>query len=192
VAITDESFYILDDAFLRGALRVSLVTLEPIGVGLLRGLVSPATAIKFRREVGRKPLDLVSATDAAQRLVSPATLAALLEASATGWQTYPVEIDPKGVSGSVAGYEGLAVTGRCGPIRKELARDARVPGVRPGQVRNAKVGMYFDSNTWDGSDVFMPGDRGTYVLITARVRDVLIARKLRNFAFTASAEFTFA
>lgn len=182
-----DDFYILLADFSKGAVVVSLVELES-GLPYLRGERRPQAPIRFRRETGSRAVDLVKGSDPSYHLLSPAALAVIGANELTGTATYPVEIDPSHITGSVVGYEGLSVVGRCGPIQRDRAR----PGTRLtalGRTVPATLGVYFDPASWDGSDFFMASDSYAFVLVTAKAADSLERAKLTNIRFLPAGEF---
>ena len=185
---TDQGeFFLVFANFTRGALVVSLVDRVP-GEAYLRGDSTPRDPIRFRREEGTKPMDLIQGSDPAYYLLSPAAVAAISSLELSGIRFYPVEIDPKGVSGSVSGYQGMAVIGRCGPIQRHRARDgSRVTAI--GKTVPAKLGVYFERSTWDGSDFFMSSDGYGFVIATLRARSAIEKANLTNFRFMPTADF---
>lgn len=113
-----------------------------------------------------KPSDFVFTTLGTLYLVSPRVLSLFAEIKASGWRQYPVSLRDK-LDAVVAGYAGLAVTGRCGPALS--SRSMRVEMTMPGGVFPIWKGMYFDEASWDGSDVFtFPGT--AMVVVVERVR----------------------
>ena len=133
-------------------------------------------------------MDLIQGSDPAYHLLSSATVATISSLELSGTKLYPVEIDPEGISGSVSGYQGMAVIGRCGPIQQHRARDgSRVTAI--GKTVPAKLGVYFERSTWDGSDFFMPSDSYGFVIATLRARDAIEKANLTNFRFMRTADF---
>ncbi len=133
-------------------------------------------------------MDLIRGSSTEFRLLSPSAQGVLKDGGFSGWSTYPVEIDPNGIRGSVEGYVGLAVTGRCGRIQKELARqELRVNPA--GRTVLRPVGMYFTPETWDGSDIFMSEDGNGFIFVTDRVRKALTTARLTNMDFTPMSEY---
>jgi hypothetical protein len=170
-------FYLLGEGFIRGALRV-----EPVGNlrsphELTRAERRPRRPVRFRRDEGSRPKDLIGATWASLCLVSDRVIAALEGFS--GWTTYPVEITGRDDK-PLPGYHGLAISGRCGPIDNSLTPKQMVPPAVPGgEAVEGRIGMLFEQGTWDGSDLFCTAT-GSAVHMTEPVRDALVAAKLTN------------
>ncbi len=149
--------------------------------GLLRGSWVPREPIPFRPNVGSVPSDLIMGGAIETWLIS-AKFRSVLEAGGfTGWSTYPVA--PRGRRGvSLDGYSGLSITGRAGLPRWEQSQPFVTQYVPNGPPVPCVRGIYFDADTWDGSDMFLLGDYG-YRIVTANVRNALVAAKIRNVRF---------
>ena len=157
----------LDSRFFRG--RV------PDGVNpdaLLFGEAEPAGILTLERSEDRVLDEVVWTDDVAVVLMSPRLIDGFKAQSFSGWRTYPahVEANAKGHA-----YFGLSITGRCGRIDHNqgewLNRDDE-----PGRFLR---GLFFDVQSWDGSDFFVP--EGTlYICTRRRVRDYLEAASVKN------------
>ena len=111
-------------------------------------------------------------------------VSSLQEAGISGWSTYPVELFGK--QGEPLGtYHGLIVHGRCGAVDK--SRSVRTTKEFPGGVFPIWRGLYFDEDSWDGSDIFMPSDETGWVFVTTRAKEVF-AECAKNVCFTALAD----
>lgn len=135
---------------------------------LIRGETRPPVPIRCRYVGGRlAPEDFVW-VEPFFCLISERVRSLLLEHKFTGWRTFPVELYDK-FGKLIEGYHGLCVTGRAGPVDISRAPIAVLPSVVPeGEPEIVKQGLYFDENTWDGSDFFCLKDRNDF-LITRRV-----------------------
>ena len=88
------------------------------------------------------------------------------------------------------GYQGLSITGRCGRVEWEKSERVIVPPPVPeGRISAGWRGLYFSPATWDGSDLFVPDDGSTYVIVTAAVRAAIEDARLTNLEFTRLTEF---
>jgi hypothetical protein len=175
------------EAFKRGALRVASV--EPLqkAFEIARADYRPPEPIEYVRDEGHTPYDLIGTTDAEITLVSEKFRDVLHEEGFTGWTTFPVLIRLPDES-DLQGYEGLAVTGRCGPIDDRLSEEViqprPVPGGRPGP---ALRGLCFEPDSWDGSDIFSPeGYAGSFVV--ERVKRALERAAVKNVVFERLSE----
>lgn len=154
---------------------------------ILRGEITPQYPIVLDYSMGGKPRDVIGTGMVHIKAFADRAIETLREGGFTGWTTYPVEIYGKNKE-RIEGYQGFAVTGRCGPIDDSKSplesREPRVPGGRRVQRR---VGMYFDPQTWDGSDIFMAEQWGC-VFVVERVKLTLEKIKVKNFSFTRLTE----
>jgi hypothetical protein len=132
---------------------------------LLRGQWLPDQPLLAIPSLGSRLGDLVGTGWAGLYLASSTFQAALKRFS--GWKTYA--IDPVGTAERLKGFDGLAITGRFGPI-DEIWEDPAISG---------RFGMYVDPETWDGSDVFIAGNR-TGIYVIEAVADALAERELTN------------
>jgi len=148
----------------------------------------PRSPIVFRRDSGSRAYDYVTTTYAILQLVSQRFIDVLREGGFTGWSTYPVEV--YGKHGElIPGYHGLAITGRCGPIDDSMSELIWCEPVQPGKTKHYQrlLGLYFDPESWDGSDLFCP--EGTArVIVRDVVKDALEAVKITNVDFTSITE----
>ena len=115
--------------------------------------------------------DQIGAVAVAERVVD-----LLEEQGFSGWATYPVAVsDEEGQL--IPGYFGLSVTGRCGPIDYHRGRLIEIDSPIPRYL-----GLYFDPDSWDGSDLFF-ADRGR-PFVVAEVKEALERAGVRNLTFT--------
>jgi hypothetical protein len=179
VAFDYGRFFSLGEAFTPNAVRVRSVAVIPDPFALTRAEASPEEPIRFVHDEGRYFNDLVGTTYAVIDLLSDQAIRVLREGAFTGWTTYPVEIrDARG--DLITGYRGLAVTGRCGAIQDSLSPiEVLPPPVPTGKALPHRIGLLFDPETWDRSDVFTPNGTG-FVVVAQAVRDAIVAAKLTN------------
>ena len=182
-----DRFYRVGEGFRRSAVRVKPRARGVDAYALTRGELRPRRALVFDHAEGTKLFDLIGTTLAVIRIVSDRFVAALEGFS--GWRTFPVELhDAKG--DVVDGYHGLSATGRSGTIDDALSPVEVLPPAAPGgSALPHLVGLRFDPDTWDGSDVFAPAGMG-FVFVTADVRDALVAAKVTNVDLERITEIT--
>ena len=178
------SFYALKEPFRSGALRVRLSdsSFEDGDLDLLLGTVRPDIPIVFDRSSGRKVFDCVYTTFVTLVLVSNRVVDLFARNEFTGWSVYPVEI--YGHKGErLLGYHGLSVTGRAGPLDSSLSEPWMFPAPTPqGKPHKGLKGLYFQPETWDGSDIFCP--EGTaYKVVTERVKKAIEQNEITNVYF---------
>jgi hypothetical protein len=169
-------FFVLQEGFLRGALRVAPVGKVREPGALTRGERTARKPVRFKPDEGSRPLDLVGATWPVLTIVSRHVISVLESERFAGWATYPIELD--GVDADA--YHGLAVHGRCGEIDNSLTPKTMLPPPVPeGEAVPGRIGLLFEHGSWHGSDLFCSSE-GTAIFVT---RDVLIAAKVKNLHF---------
>lgn len=154
---------------------------------LMRAEALPSEPVVFEYSCGGKPRDIIGTGHAVLELFSDRAIGILRNEGFTGWTTYPVEVYGK-KDERVEGYHGFAVTGRCGPIDNSLSRQIVVPPPVPeGQPVPGWQGLYFDSETWDGSDVFTQPSGG-WIFVVECVKKALNRAKIKNLYFERLSE----
>jgi hypothetical protein len=127
------------------------------------------------------PEDVVWTGFAAPVIVSNRVISLFLTERFDGWDTYEVALSGK--SGEqIAGYCGLVVHGRCGLIDNSLS--TKFEKTMPGGVFSSWRGLYFDPETWDGSDMFMPEGGSGWIFVVGAVKDAFEKAKVKNVVFT--------
>ena|SRR6266849_4652947 len=138
------------------------------GFEIARSEAALPSAVEFVRGSGECRADIIGTGFASLYLISTRLVEGLNAERISGWRATPVRFED-GTAPDGA-FHALSVTGRCGPIRYELSEV--VEKQRGGNLTRWWKGAYFDSETWDGSDIFTPVDVGT-VFLTSRVRELL-------------------
>lgn len=134
----------------------------------------------YRREMGTKPMDFMRASDLTV-LIRDRVVSLLADQQITGWRTYPVEAYGVG-DRALPDYHGLVVTGRAMIDDERSERRILPPPVPEGQPHEAWMGLYFEPQSWDGSDLFLlTGSQA--IVATARVKEVLEAAAVSDVAF---------
>jgi hypothetical protein len=166
--------FIVSPAGTGGVMHFNLAGEKLDSLAVLRGQAEAPAPLRFDRVDGRTPADMMETTSIFIWLVSAVLVDCLRSCGATGWGTIPAVLrDGQRV---INGYHVLTVSGRAGPTDRSIARDARSDEY---PLDGARVGVYFDPSSWDGTDVFMTADTA-HVLVTERVKKALVARRLRN------------
>jgi hypothetical protein len=187
-----EDIYKLGEGFGRGAVRVRTspewqLPVRDFDIAVARGERRPETALRLEQYEGTKWFDFVGTQRAALRLVSERLLRAFEQAGLRGWEGLPIQLlDRSGKM--VDGYRLLVIVGRCGPI--DNARSVQVDKIVAGNKSVAKVwqGLYFDEKTWDGSDLFSPGDTAL-MFATSAVKQTLEREKATNISVGSLVDF---
>jgi hypothetical protein len=120
-------FFALEEAHTRGAFRVHALGEVPDPQALTRGELVPKHPIHFHHDQGGRLYDYIGTTWAVLDLVSDRVISVLRDNEFTGWSTYPIEVYDRD-GHSIAGYHGLAATGRSGPIDVSLVMDVPPAG----------------------------------------------------------------
>lgn len=165
-------FYLMASAHARGALHLDTAdSIDDDEWALAQGLLQPRTPLVFHAVEGSRPTDFIGTTYPAIVLVSDRVVRTLKESRFTGWKTYSVKAhDAK--RKVLSGYQGLAVTGRCGPIDEARAERAILKPPPGGQAIVGRRGFPLDLDTWDGSDLFMP-EGTTLIVVVEPVKKAL-------------------
>jgi hypothetical protein len=148
---------------------------------LTRGEFSVDEPVVFRWSQGEDaPIDVIPSELVAPIIVHERVVELLRAGGFRGWRPYRVCIFGRdGVE--IPGYAGLSIIGRSGPI--DPSRSRTVMKQYPRGEFPMKVGMYFDPETWDGSDLFIPGARNTHVFVVEAVKRALEAGGVRGFRY---------
>jgi hypothetical protein len=160
--------YLLKEPRASGLFRAS--PLAPLNyLALLRGEVVPKGTIPFAWISGTDiPCDVVFTDAVFPVLLSTRGRTALR--SIKGWTSYPVSLkDPSGRA--LKDFHLLTVHGRCGRI--DLNKSTPVEQTYPRGVFKEYRGIFFDENTWDRSDLFMPKNRVGYVLASEMAKEAI-------------------
>lgn len=179
-----------------GGFRVATRDRLPDPFGLLRAEWLPREPIEFKYDMGGKIYDVIATTYGILLLLNDRVLNVLRDEGVTGWTTYPVTVtDKKEVQ--IEGYHGFAVTGRCGCLddtRRQLIW--KPPHRADLPAYQVWKGLYFDEETWDGSDIFCPMGTGdipprkcAMLLVVERVKHALEKARVTNARFGPVSEF---
>ena len=186
VQLDFDHMHLLKNDFRHGALHVRLAADIADPYAVARGEQRPSATLTFKRSSGTNAEDLIGTELPPLRLVSSRTINLLRRERASGWDSYPVRILGKGGE-ALNGYELLVVTGRSGPI--DNSKSVKVWKIPPpsGKPHEVWKGLYFDDESWDGSDVFSPGET-THVIVTDRIRQAFEDAKITNVSFSPLTE----
>jgi hypothetical protein len=155
---------------------------------VLRGQDAVSSPLRFEVVSGGEQSDFVSCSLVALRPISTRFVEAIERAQLSGWFTYPVVLEHKGIP--LRGYFGLGVNGMCGPIDPAKARIVEMPPKAPGGVPLfAATGIVLDRATWDGSDFFVPQNTSV-ICLTPRAADAL--KQLSGVRLTPLEEYVLA
>jgi hypothetical protein len=87
----------------------------------------------------------------------------------------------------VEDYKLLVVTGRAGGIQND--RSSKLWKMPPpgGNPYEAWKGIYFDENSWDGSDMFCLGETA-HIVVVERLKQALTREGVTNIEFVPLAD----
>jgi hypothetical protein len=171
--------FVLDEAFTRGAARAdfdsSTEDIDKWAVGTC------TRTIMLKRCSGNKLYDLVGTTYSGFYLLSRRAVSMLEREKVIGWRACSVRFKDE-QDALIDGYSAIGIIGRCGYL--DNTRSQKVTRLSPEADSSITswIGMYFDEETWDGSDLFRP--RGTMLtLATARAKELLEQMLVTNVRF---------
>lgn len=143
--------------------------------------------IEFKWLSGSNECDLISCGSAFTYLISDKFLDVLRNYNFSGWDIFPVKVFDKNKN-ILRGYNGLSIIGRSGEINNNLSIKKRIESKSSNQKGyESYFGKFFDLNSWDGSDFFIPN--GTFLIyVTENVRKALEKEELSNIEFKSISE----
>jgi len=187
-SIDFSKFYLLDDPFSNIALRIEMDEFSRYHEKLFTGEITAPKPILMKGYMGGPPKDFLWG-GGNHVCVSKKVIDILESGYFTGWATYPVEVyDRK--DRLLKGYYGLIVKPFVGKwiFQPESIVDKppRVPGAEPWK---AYIGVSFDANLWDGSDICRI--QRTHLIVTQRLYQTLAKEKVTNIELTRMMEAEF-
>jgi len=149
---------------------------------LTRGKWIPRNSVNIEYALGgARPKDIIWTTIDHPIIIISQRIIDLLERERfSGWSTYPVTVYGKSEE-IIEGYFGLRVAGRCGTIEK--GQSLLVQRHTACCTYSVYKGLYFDPETWDGSDFFMTPGREDWIFIGDAVKKVFGRKKIRNIKY---------
>jgi hypothetical protein len=154
---------------------------EPAAINrLVLGEFKPGQVLGFTQFSGDLLTDLVTTGYSRLRLISDRLVQVLRNENISGWSSFPVIIRKKD-GALVDGYQGLSISGRCGPIDNSLSIVQDAPVESPWRGKKVAMGYYFDKTRWDGSELFTPN--GGLLMATERVKQILEKDGATNIRF---------
>ena len=107
----------------------------------------------FKQSTGKNFHDMLDTGWPSLYLISDKMENVLEQNNLTGWKTFPVQvIDKKG--SEVKGYQGLSITGRCGPVDYTKCEIIEKRAFPDAPLVKYYKGLYVGLDKWDGSDFF--------------------------------------
>ncbi len=162
--------FLLDEAFEERAVRAAFCSKDIDFLRLSAGQCPDS--IQMTRHSGSKAFDLVGTTRHGIYLFSPRLQDALRSTKVTGWQPCPVTFFSGRPNEELRQYAAIGITARCGGLDNTRSIRTMTSTTKTGKSVPRWVGIYFDEETWDGSDMFRPV--GTMLtIVTSRVKNLL-------------------
>jgi hypothetical protein len=145
-------------------------------IAVQHAIHDPNPQLKVQETTGSRLYDVLGST-ILLHLISQRLRTALRSAGVTGWDSLSVDTSQ---FQALSGYEVLRVLGRCGQIDDSKSERVILPPPVPrGEVVSGWRGLYFDSPSWDGSDVFGPPRTG-HIFLTEKAAGVIRQMKPSN------------
>ena len=154
---------------------------------LALGEIDPPGELRYEHAGGRRFMDVVNSNSGMLMLLSARLCEAMTPFS--GWRPLPAVI--VATDGSERDdYVVLCVEGRSGPIDDALSERVTLPPPVPGAPGGPGLrGLYFEPDTWDGSDVFAP-EGTTLTFMTQDVSRAIERLKPTNTLIQRLSEIT--
>ena len=183
---TSELFFRLGDPLANPPFRGAAEPHSKLMIGVMRAEVRPPERVRIYQTMGRFLRDFLWAER--YPLIHDRVVDLLSAAGIRGWTTYPVGVSDK--EGKwIAGYHGLAITGRCDTIRLDPEHSELVYKDYPTGRYPEYRGLWFPRDTWDGSDMFMAADKkSNWILVTEQVSRLFKKSKITNCRLTPISE----
>jgi hypothetical protein len=134
--------------------------------------------ITFKIEKGDIWADILFAGWAGLHIVSERTRDVLSEAK--GVDFIPVNILDEKLQDIDVNYYRVQVSGKSGPLVKELSREELSTRFVGGPQFVKRIGLYFTPGSWDGNDFFTPKNT-MQVFVTKKVKELIDRNQLTNF-----------
>jgi hypothetical protein len=134
-------------------------------IELFKGGFTPKETFLMEITEGKTLYDMVGFQDTSNFAISEKFLNLLKKNQISGWKAYEIEI-----KNSNQKYYGIQIIGRCGKL------------ITPSE-RGPYVGLKFDFNSWDKSDLFSP-DGTTVCLCNQKVCDIIKRNGITNIMFS--------
>jgi hypothetical protein len=129
-----------------------------------------STGLSARWKLGpTTPGDFGYVMESSSFIVSGRVLEEWRRLGFTGWSSVPCIVSGRGKR-AFPDFHFLVVTGRCAPV--DFNRGKLVDVQFPYGTLPMREGLFFEADSWDGSDVFMAPNYGA-IFVTDRVRKSL-------------------
>lgn len=189
--MSNREFYIFQETFKGNYFRASTDNLVDIDINSLqRGLLKTESDIVFNHSQGRWVRDYIPTTYSILHLFSDRVLSELNRKSITGFKSIPVTLKNK-KNENIEGYSLFVVTGTCGETYKDESTIRVIPPPTEfGKSMEAYIGLFFNIDSWDGSDIFVPKNSG-FILFTERAKEIFLGLNVSNLTVKKISEMEF-
>ena len=184
-------FYVFRETFKGSYFRARPNNLKDIDINSLqRGLIVPDSDLVFNHSKGNTIKDYIPTTHSILHLFSSRVFSEFKEKSITGFEGIPVSLKNK-KNETIDGYSLLVVTGTCGnTYTVESTIRVIPPPTEFGKPMEAYIGIFFDMDSWDGSDIFIAKNSG-FIFFTERVKDIFLELNIGNLTIKKISEMEF-
>lgn len=179
-------FYVISEKHIRGAINlVPKLPLETDIDQLFRGGIKNIKKVKFMKYNGSKELDVLNSGFPGVFVVSFKVIDLLKFNDVTGWGSIPISIqEMDGLN-----YYLLTILGKSGGIdMKKCKTFLKEPYSPTGKPIEAKKGLFFDLNSWDGSEIFSP-ENSRFIFCTEKVKRLFDKNRISNVIFENITQF---
>jgi hypothetical protein len=152
---------------------------------LTRAELSAKGPVVISHYMGGAPKNVLWTTSGSPLIFHNRIIELLTAHRFTGWSTYPVTVHGK-TGNLIEKYSGFAFKGRCGPI--DDSRSEVVLKDYPGGKFPIRKGLYFDPESWDGSDFFMSSDGSLFQFVSQAVLNVFKQEKVTEIGLVKLTE----
>jgi hypothetical protein len=183
-----KDYYKFSGKMLRGELRVT--SLEEYFISahdFISCQEEPKTEPIFVHEMGGRIYDVLPTTNSGIYLVSIKFISVLESNHFSGWATNSIKAYDKD-NNRIDNYYVFKVKGKAGPHDKSMSEDIMIQ--YPGRSVLGKKGLYFEPETYDGSDIFILKN-SLHIIMHFKVKECLEKAKITNAEFTNLTEYKY-
>lgn len=177
-------FYVFIPDFKRGALNL-IPSFKEDCFKLFKNILLPENELIFSPGIGSNLYDVLNSGYAGLNLVSVKVIELLKSNNISGWNAIPAIIRRF----EQEKYYVLSVSGKCKHIdysKSELF--FKKPYTSTGRAIKAKRGLFFDLESWDGSEIFSP-EESMFTFVTKEVMQLFKRNKVTNVHFENVTKF---
>jgi hypothetical protein len=179
-------FFVVRDPLEEKAIRLDFPDLSwDQAESLYRGAEAPATRpLRAVRDTGTRTDDLLWTSFVKPLVVNAKVVELLREFGAKGWKIEEVDVADVPIEGE---YFWLAIAGRAGPVNDDLV--SVVMKRYPTGEFPVSRGLFFDLDTWDGSDIFITSDDEGWLIVTRALAERFREKDIGNIEIVPVTEY---